>query len=174
MPARSTDKPKASIRAFRSVALAASCLSSPFLRATMAVMPTFSAKNIHSCSILGWVGSPTEDSAPAPNPPTIMVSTEPIRLISTISMIDGKAMVIAFRYAVFPSGRSPSRCSSVTRYSGASSRPNNRPSKKIRPPSREILHQTHCTIISRVCKFCVKKKYTLAFSLFFDIIELYS
>ena len=64
----------------------------------MAVTPTFKAKIRHNSTMRGWVGRPTEDSASAPSSlPTIMVSMEPIRLISTISIMEGSAMRITSR-----------------------------------------------------------------------------
>ena len=133
--ARKSERPRASIRALRRVALASACLSSPLRRATMAVMPTFSAKNRQRSTMRGWVGKPTEDKPSAPNSlPTMMVSTVPIRLMSTISMMEGSAMRITSPYAVFPFGSSPWRCSCFTRYSGASSRRSTLLSTLPRPP----------------------------------------
>ena len=83
--------------AVRTVALAASRRSSPRLRATTAVTPILSAKNMLSMIILGWPTRPTAATASVPMPLTITVSIMLISEISTISHTDGTARRIYSR-----------------------------------------------------------------------------
>ena len=108
------DRKNSTTSALLSVLFASSRRPSPFLRATTAVTPILSAMNRHNISIRGCDTSPTDAMADVPIVPTIMVSIEPIRLVSTISATLGSAMSMRFLYASRLVGSSPRTRSSLT------------------------------------------------------------
>ena len=77
---------------------ARSCLPSPFLLATTAVVPTQSACATSSMIIRGWEHSPTDAIAAGPICPTIIVSKLFINVRSRPSRAAGQAMEISCLY----------------------------------------------------------------------------
>jgi len=110
------DKKNIITTAFFNVACASSLRPSPFLRATTAVSPTLSAKNIDKINIRGCPVSPTAAIDAALIDPTIIVSTDPIKLDKTISATDGSAIRISVPYASFVDGVSPYTLSGFSIY----------------------------------------------------------